>query len=172
MAARRRTAAVTGGARGIGLGYATALVATGAWRVALLDIDGAADAAAALSAQHGPDCAVGVACDVADTASFRAAWDAVAAALGPLDLFVNNAGIVAPLFANTDRQVAVAAPTRLWTLSAPPRPTGSSPPTATVPRSTAPPSSASWAWSAPSPSPARASTSASWPSARSPSKRP
>jgi len=81
-----KRALVTGAARGIGKAIATRLGAEG-WTVALLDISRSdAEAAAA-----GIDGAVGLDADISDEASVEAALDAFG---GPLDLVVNNAGIV------------------------------------------------------------------------------
>ena len=81
-----KRALVTGAARGIGKAIATRLGAEG-WTVALLDISRSdAEAAAA-----GIDGAVGLGADISDEASVEAALDAFG---GPLDLVVNNAGIV------------------------------------------------------------------------------
>lgn len=84
-----RTVAVTGAARGIGLAIARSLSDAGA-RVALGDLD-AELAQAEAAALPG---AVGLPVDVTDTASFEAFLDAAEADLGPLDVLVNNAGIM------------------------------------------------------------------------------
>jgi NAD(P)-dependent dehydrogenase (short-subunit alcohol dehydrogenase family) len=86
----RRVVAITGGARGIGLATARALHARGA-RVAIGDLDG--DAAAAAAAALG-DGAPGVALDVSDPDSFARFVEIVERDLGPLDVLVNNAGIM------------------------------------------------------------------------------
>src|SRR5437764_2271087 len=82
--------AITGGARGIGLATATALAHHGA-RVAIGDLDG--DLAGQVAAELGGD-AFGVGVDVTDNAAFTAFLDGVEHRLGPLDVLVNNAGIM------------------------------------------------------------------------------
>jgi len=83
-----RIAFVTGAARGIGRAIAARLVAEGG-RVAVADIDaaGAKAAAADLGKQ-----AHGVALDVTDSASVRAAVGEAIAHFGRVDALVNNAG--------------------------------------------------------------------------------
>lgn len=82
-------ACVTGGGRGIGRATAEALAARGA-RVVIgdLDLHCAEEVAAGIGAQ-----AIAVKLDVADPRSF-AEFIAVAEQLGPIDLLVNNAGIM------------------------------------------------------------------------------
>jgi NAD(P)-dependent dehydrogenase (short-subunit alcohol dehydrogenase family) len=80
--------AITGGARGIGRATAAAFVAAGA-HVAIGDLDAYGETAADL----GPP-AVGLPLDVTDRTSFRAFLDAAESELGPLDVLVNNAGIM------------------------------------------------------------------------------
>lgn len=82
--------AITGGARGIGHATARALSGQGA-RVAIGDLDG--ELAAHAAAQLGGD-AFGVAIDVTDNGAFTAFLDGVEHRLGPLDVLVNNAGIM------------------------------------------------------------------------------
>ena len=95
-----RTAFVTGGASGIGAATARRLAAEGA-RVAIGDINeqAAAEVAGELD---------GFACslDVADTTSVRGAVAAVEAALGPIEVLVNNAGTDRfAFFVNTDEEL-------------------------------------------------------------------
>jgi 3-oxoacyl-[acyl-carrier protein] reductase len=85
-----RVAVVTGGARGIGLAVAERLAAEGA-RVALWDLD---EAEAAKVAARLSGLALRV--EVADEASVAAAVAATEAALGPIDILINNAGITGP----------------------------------------------------------------------------
>ncbi|QWC83964.1 SDR family oxidoreductase [Nocardioidaceae bacterium] len=85
-----RVVVVTGAARGIGAGTAKRFAEEGA-KVAILDLD---EAQASETAQGlGASQAVGIGCDVADSASVSAAADRVVAELGGWDVLVNNAGI-------------------------------------------------------------------------------
>ncbi|MGV9675720.1 SDR family oxidoreductase [Nocardia sp. NPDC003482] len=81
--------AVTGGARGIGRAIAAELAGSGA-RVAIGDID--APTAELTAAELGLPFAAKL--DVAEPDSFRAFVDAVENELGPVDVLVNNAGIM------------------------------------------------------------------------------
>src|SRR3954452_8838417 len=86
-----RVVAITGGARGLGLATAKELASRGA-RVAIGDLD--ADLArveAAALPEPGPH--GGYAVDVTDPESFASFLDQ-AAELGPLDVMINNAGIM------------------------------------------------------------------------------
>src|SRR5437867_3739518 len=85
-----KVVAITGGARGIGHATARALARQGA-RVAIGDLDG--ELAAQVAAELGGD-AFGVGVDVTDNAAFAAFLDGVEHRLGPLDVLVNNAGIM------------------------------------------------------------------------------
>jgi NAD(P)-dependent dehydrogenase (short-subunit alcohol dehydrogenase family) len=95
--------ALTGGARGIGLATAKALTAEGA-RVAIGDLD--ADLARDAAASVGGD-TIGLPLDVTDHAGFTTFLDEVEARLGPLDVLVNNAGIM-PINRVTDEPDEVA----------------------------------------------------------------
>ena len=81
-------AAITGGAGTIGRATARAMSRAGA-EIALLDIDVEAAEAAAKTLGGA---ALGLACDVTDPVSVRAAFDRVAARFGGVDIVVSNAG--------------------------------------------------------------------------------
>jgi len=83
-----KVAAVTGGGSGIGEATCIRLAADGA-RVAVIDLDeGAAKLTAKLAGKG-----LAVAADVSDSAQVDAALATVEDELGPLDIWVNNAGI-------------------------------------------------------------------------------
>jgi len=98
-----RVIAITGAARGIGLATAQALVARGA-RVAMGDLDG--DLAAVEAAALG-SAAFGASLDITDEASFAAFLDATEDHFGPVDVLVNNAGIM-PIGALLDEPADLA----------------------------------------------------------------
>ena len=85
-----RVVVVTGAARGIGAGTAKRFAEEGA-KVAILDLDEgqASETAQGLGASQ----AVGIGCNVADSASVSAAAERIVAELGGWDILVNNAGI-------------------------------------------------------------------------------
>src|SRR5947207_13565259 len=87
-----QVAAVTGGARGIGLAVARRMIASGA-KVALWDVDLAAAEAAARAL--GPQ-ACAAHCDVASWESVSAALAASETKLGAVSILVANAGITGP----------------------------------------------------------------------------
>jgi rhamnose utilization protein RhaD (predicted bifunctional aldolase and dehydrogenase)/NAD(P)-dependent dehydrogenase (short-subunit alcohol dehydrogenase family) len=82
----RHVVAVTGGGSGIGAATAKAFAAAGA-EVCVLDRDAKAAGAVARAVKG-----LGVACDVTDPASVRAAFDRIAATYGGVDVVVSNAG--------------------------------------------------------------------------------
>ncbi|MGB6182401.1 MAG: SDR family oxidoreductase [Rhodococcus sp. (in: high G+C Gram-positive bacteria)] len=94
--------AITGGGRGIGLATAAAFAQAGA-TVAVGDIDtDALEAAASSGSFH-----LHSALDVTDPESFDAFLDTVERELGPIDVLVNNAGIM-PVGSTVDEPDAVA----------------------------------------------------------------
>jgi NAD(P)-dependent dehydrogenase (short-subunit alcohol dehydrogenase family) len=95
-----KVAAITGGARGIGRATAAALIARGV-RVAIGDVD--ADLAGQTAAELGQG-TIGLSLDVTDRASFDAFLTEVENRLGPLDIMINNAGImpVGPFLKESD----------------------------------------------------------------------
>lgn len=93
--------AITGGARGIGLATAKALAAKGA-KVCIGDVD--ADLACKeAEALGGHGCAL----DVRDRASFASFLNATVEELGPIDVLINNAGIM-PMGAFHEEDPALA----------------------------------------------------------------
>ncbi|WP_108659104.1 SDR family NAD(P)-dependent oxidoreductase [Acuticoccus kandeliae] len=87
----QRIALITGAARGIGLACAARL-AHEDYRVVLTDRD--AEALVAAAREIGPD-ALALPLDVTDEAAIGAAFDEAEAALGPVDVLVTSAGIMA-----------------------------------------------------------------------------
>jgi NADP-dependent 3-hydroxy acid dehydrogenase YdfG len=85
-----KVVAITGGARGIGRATAEALIAKGA-KVSIGDIDGELAGTTAQELGHGT---TGYVLDVTDSASFEAFLEGTESELGPLDVLINNAGIM------------------------------------------------------------------------------
>src|SRR3954447_17385441 len=98
-----KVAVVTGGARGIGQALARALAREGVV-VAIGDLDAGAAQAAAAELGNG---SIGLALDVTDRPGFTAFLDVVEQRLGPIDVIVNNAGImmVTPLDSESDASI-------------------------------------------------------------------
>ena len=84
------TAAITGAARGIGRATAKAMIAHG-MKVAIGDVD--LEVAQQTASELGPS-AIALPLDVTSRESFSAYLDAAEEQLGPLDVLVNNAGIM------------------------------------------------------------------------------
>ena len=85
-----KVAVVTGGGRGIGKALSHALAREGVL-VAIADLDGEIAEQAAAEVGAG---AIGIALDVTDRVAFTVALDDIEQRLGPLDIVVNNAGIM------------------------------------------------------------------------------
>jgi NAD(P)-dependent dehydrogenase (short-subunit alcohol dehydrogenase family) len=98
-----KVAVVTGGGRGIGKALSHALAREGV-RVAIADLDVVAAQQAAAEVGAG---ALALGLDVTDRSAFTAALDEVEQRLGPLDIVVNNAGImpIGPFEHETDATV-------------------------------------------------------------------
>jgi NAD(P)-dependent dehydrogenase (short-subunit alcohol dehydrogenase family) len=98
----KKTALVTGAARGIGLSVAKKFLAEG-WRVALLDIEGET-LHAAVGAIAEPDNTLALHADVSDAQAVAGAVAETEARFGRLDALVNNAGVAVftPLLETTD----------------------------------------------------------------------
>ncbi|MFN3231195.1 MAG: SDR family NAD(P)-dependent oxidoreductase [Alphaproteobacteria bacterium] len=88
-----KAAVVTGGASGIGLGIARALVEKDC-RVMLADIDGSRLDAAAQTLRDAGGTAETAICDVSDHAAVEALADAAWATFGSVQLVFNNAGVM------------------------------------------------------------------------------
>lgn len=97
-----RVIAITGAGRGIGAATATALATEGA-RVAIGDID--LDIAKATAERIGGD-TIALPLDVTSTESVRDFMDTVESTLGPIDVYINNAGVM-PLSPLLDEDDAV-----------------------------------------------------------------
>jgi len=121
----KRTAVVTGGARGIGLAIVKRYLAEGA-RVAIADIDieAAEQVVADIQADSRDAPVMAVRLDVADAASRQAMIEAVEARFGGIDILVNNAAVfdMAPVLeiseASYDRQFDINVKGTFFTLQA------------------------------------------------------
>lgn len=102
---------ITGSTRGIGLGMATVFRQRGHDVVLSSRGQAAVDAAVAtLVARPGQGQVVGIACDVGDQAAVQSLWDGAVAALGGVDIWINNAGLTGPKRAVADLTTAEIAP--------------------------------------------------------------
>ena len=95
---------ITGGGRGIGAATARAAGRAGA-RLALADLDG--DLAAAVADEIGPG-SIGRQVDVTDHDAFAGFLDEVERVLGPIDVLVNNAGIMPVSEFETESAASIA----------------------------------------------------------------
>ncbi|MCB1383467.1 MAG: SDR family oxidoreductase [Notoacmeibacter sp.] len=90
-----KVAAVTGAAGGIGKAIATSLAGAGV-HVAVIDLHAEAAEAVAAEIRSSGNGAQGFACDVGKPDAIARTAAAVTAALGPVDILVNNAAILRP----------------------------------------------------------------------------
>jgi len=91
-----KVALVTGGSRGIGAAIAKRLAADGASVAITYAKDAAAASAVVQAIEHDGGKAVAIQADAADAAAVQAAVEKTVAALGRLDVLVNNAGTAIP----------------------------------------------------------------------------
>ena len=105
-----KVAVITGGGRGFGKAFGTALAREGA-RVALIDLDEAAVTAAAV--EIGSQ-ALGFAGDVADEARMTAIMTEIAGAHGGIDILINNAGLHSMEYSRPIRDMGLAKTRRLF----------------------------------------------------------
>ena len=92
-----KVAIVTGASKGIGYGLAEKLASIGV-NIAVVDIAGFAEAAAALQKKYGVEC-IGVKIDVSDEVNVQEGISAIFKHFGHIDILVNNAGVqhIAPI---------------------------------------------------------------------------
>ncbi|EJL35343.1 SDR family NAD(P)-dependent oxidoreductase [Novosphingobium sp. AP12] len=108
-----RTAVITGGGRGFGKAFGTALAAEGA-HVVLVDIDDAVAEAAAEEIRAAGGSADGVGGDVTDEARMAAIMEQAAAVNGGVDLLVNNAGLHSDEYGQPILKMGLAKVRRLF----------------------------------------------------------
>ena len=105
-----KTALITGGASGIGLGMARSFLAAGL-RVAIADINEAALEAAKAAL---PGLGLALQLNVTRAAEWERALDAVEATLGRVDILCNNAGVGQGRFADGRDTSVAEMPEALW----------------------------------------------------------
>jgi short-subunit dehydrogenase len=110
-----RTVLITGGSRGLGLVMAREFAARGA-RLAIIARDGEELATAAGELKAGGASVFEVACDVTDQSAVNAAVARIASEFGPVDVLVNNAGViqVGPLEVQTQKDFEDAMQIHFW----------------------------------------------------------
>src|SRR5262249_38679188 len=91
-----RVAVVTGGAKGIGRHYSSALAAEGA-RVMIADIADGKDLADEIANRHGANSVASEVFDVSDEAQVKRLVATTIERFGKIDILVNNAALYAPL---------------------------------------------------------------------------
>ena len=108
-----KVAVITGGGRGFGKAFGTALAARGAHVVlADIDADAAKEAAAEIVGNGGS--ASGAVCDVADEAGVAAMIDEVTANHGGIDILVNNAGLHSAAYNKPSAEIGITGLRRLF----------------------------------------------------------
>ena len=110
---RGKVAVITGGGRGFGKAFGTALAARGA-HVVLADIDAAAAESAAAEIVGNGGSASAAACDVADEAGVAATIDEVTAKHGGIEILVNNAGLHSAAYNKPSADIGIAGLRRLF----------------------------------------------------------
>lgn len=96
LSLKNKVALVTGGGAGLGKACALAFARAGA-QVAICDVNEESLAQAVAAIQQEGVSSIGIPCDVSDASSVKAFFDDAEAALGPVDITLNNAGVAAPL---------------------------------------------------------------------------
>ena len=92
-----KTIVITGSTRGIGLGLAEAFLELDCSVVVSGRFDESVDSArTSLMKQYEPDRVIGIPCDVSNCENVQMLWDKAVEALGPIDVWINNAGISHP----------------------------------------------------------------------------
>src|SRR5438045_8689959 len=102
-----RVSIVTGGAKGIGRHYSSALAAEGA-RVMIADIVEGSDLAAEIAAEHGVNSVASEICDVSDESAVKRLVACTMERFGLIDVLVNNAALYAPLHEQKFTEIDVA----------------------------------------------------------------
>jgi NAD(P)-dependent dehydrogenase (short-subunit alcohol dehydrogenase family) len=110
---RNRTVVITGGGRGFGKAFGTALAAAGAHAV-LVDIDGALAEAAASEIRGQGGAATGLAGDVTDEGRMAEVMVQAAAIHDGIDILINNAGLHSDEYGQPILKLGLAKVRRLF----------------------------------------------------------